>query len=44
MKQQAEVFLDHARRERLPCTIVMRDRDGAFSQAFDQVFKDNATV
>lgn len=41
MKQQAEAFLDHVRRERLPCTILMRDRDGAFALAFDQVFKDN---
>jgi putative transposase len=30
MKQQAEAFLDHARRERHTCTIAMRDRDGAF--------------
>jgi hypothetical protein len=41
MEQQAEAFTDHARRERLPCTIVIRDHDNAFSQAYDQVFKDN---
>jgi len=34
---QALAFVDHARH--LPCAIIMRDRDGKFTAAFDQVFK-----
>jgi putative transposase len=33
--------LDYAGQRRLACDILMRDRDGAFSKAFEQVFKDH---
>jgi putative transposase len=39
MREQAQAFLDYAEHEKLPCTILMRDHDGAFTKAFDQVFK-----
>jgi putative transposase len=42
MEKQARAFLDHAAVERLPCSIVMRDYDGKYSKAFDQVFKDRS--
>ena len=42
MKRQALAFLDYVGEQRLSCTILMRDRDGAFSKAFDQVFKDRS--
>ncbi len=42
IETQARAFLDHAAAEQLPCSIVMRDRDGKFTAAFDQVFKDRS--
>jgi putative transposase len=42
MEKQARAFLDHSAREQLSCSIVTRDYDGKFSQAFDQVFKDGS--
>ncbi len=42
METQAKAFLDHVTAEQLPCSIVTRDYDGKFSQAFDQVFKDRS--
>ena len=42
METQARAFLDHAAAEPLPCSIVMRDCDGKFTAAFDQVFKDRS--
>lgn len=42
MATQAGNFLNHAAAGHLPCAIVMRDRDGKFSKAFDQVFKDRS--
>jgi hypothetical protein len=42
MEAQAKAFLDHAAAEHLPCSIVTRDYDSKFSNAFDQVFKDRA--
>jgi putative transposase len=42
MERQARRFLDHAAGQGLPCEIIMRDHDGAYSKPFDQVFKDRA--
>ena len=42
MESQARAFLDHAAAEQLLCSIVTRDYDGKFSNAFDQVFKDRS--
>ena len=42
MKMRAQAFLAHAQEQQLACTIVMRDRDGKFSESFDQVFKDRS--
>ena len=42
MTTQACAFLDHAAAERLPCSIVMRDYDGKYSKAFDQIFKERS--
>ena len=35
MREQAQEFLDDAEREELPCTILIRDHDGAFTKEFD---------
>ena len=40
MEQQACVFPDYAGEQGLPCEIVMRDHDGAYSKPFERVFKD----
>ena len=40
MVAQAQAFLDHAKTEKLPCEMIMRDFDGKYSKPFDQVFKD----
>ncbi len=40
MEHQARAFLDYAGEQGLPCEIIMRDHDGAYSEKFDQVFKD----
>ncbi len=40
MEHQARIFLDYAGEQRLPCEILTRDHDGAFSEKFDEVFKD----
>jgi putative transposase len=40
MKQQAEVFLDHARNQGLRVEMINRDRDGKYVADFDAVFKD----
>ena len=40
MEYQARVFLDYAAEQGLPCEIIIRDYDGAYSKKFDQVFKD----
>ena len=40
MERQARLFLDYAGEQGLPCEIVMRDHDCAYSKPFNQVFKD----
>jgi putative transposase len=40
MVEQAEAFLQHAKRSGLDIDIVMHDRDGKFSAAFDRHLKD----
>ena len=40
METQAHALLDHADREGLKCSIVIRDFDGKYSKPFDKVFKD----
>lgn len=42
MEAQARAFVEHATARHLTCAIVMRDRDGKFTAAFDQVFKDRS--
>jgi putative transposase len=42
MATQASAFLGHAATESMPCAIVIRDRDGKFTAAFDQFFKDRS--
>ncbi len=42
MATQAHNFMNHATAGHLPCAIVMRDRDGKYTPAFDQVFKDRS--
>jgi putative transposase len=42
MAAQARTFVEHAAAESLPCAIVMRDRDGKFTAAFDQVFQERS--
>ena len=39
VSEQAENFVEQARAQGLPVSKLMRDRDGAFSKAFDQVVK-----
>ncbi len=40
MVEQARAFLDYAGEQDIPCEILIRDYDGAFSGAFDQAFED----
>jgi len=40
METQAHDFLEYAERENLDCSIIIRDFDGKYSRAFDQIFKD----
>lgn len=40
MEHQACVFLDYVAEQGLPCEIIMRDHDGAYSKKFDKVFED----
>ena len=40
MEQQAHTFLDYVNEQGLSCEILTRDHDNAFSEKFDQVFKD----
>jgi putative transposase len=40
MKAKALALLDHTNGQQLGCSIVIRDYDGKFSAAFDQIFKD----
>lgn len=42
MEQSARVFLENAAAERLSCTIITRDFDSKFSEAFHQVFKERS--
>lgn len=42
MKTQAHAFLRYANQEQLGCQMIMRDRDGKYSSAFDQVFTDRS--
>ena len=37
---QPLLFLDYIAEQELPCEIIMRDHNGAFSKKLDQVFKD----
>ena len=42
MKNQAHAFLRYANHEQLGCQMLMRDRDGKYTSAFDRVFTDRS--
>jgi putative transposase len=41
MKEQAEGFIRHCQADKLPATLVFRDRDGAYSPHFDAVLRNS---